>query len=148
MSGILGIAENLYDPEPTGARRVEASSGQAIFYSLQAQDEIASRRLLFHRQGETGIAQAIRDTFPYFLGAMGEDYFLKKKRLDDARFRLRKLERELTEAKALANEASGTALALVADGRGRPLDSARCHPSPRPGQRLVHQGWIADQGSA
>jgi hypothetical protein len=118
MSGILGIAENLYDPEPTGARRqVEASSGQAIFYSLQAQDEIASRRLLFHRQGETGIAQAIRDTFPYFLGAMGEDYFLKKKRLDDARFRLRKLERELTEARALANEASGTALALVAEAR-------------------------------
>ncbi|MFT4161812.1 DUF3732 domain-containing protein [Shinella sp.] len=118
LSSLLGIAENLYTPEPGATRRpIEASSGQAIFFSLQAQDEIANRRLLFHRQGETGIPQAIKDTLPYFIGAMGEDHFLKQKRLDDARIRLRKLERELSEARALADEASGTAMALVQEAK-------------------------------
>ncbi|PTV71610.1 DUF3732 domain-containing protein [Agrobacterium pusense] len=144
FSGILGIAENLSDPDPAaGRRQVEASAGQAIFFSLQAQDEIASRRLLFHRQGETGIAQAIRDTFPYFLGAMGEDYFLKKKRLDDAKFRLRKLERELAEARALANEASGTAISLVSEARRVGLlDANAFAETPDAARELLRQAAI------
>lgn len=118
FSAILGIAENLYIPEPGATRRpLEASSSQAIFFSFQGQDEIASRRLLFHRQGEEWIPQAIKDTLPYFVGAMGEDHYLKQKRYEDARRRLRTLARELTEAKALADEASGTARSLLQEAK-------------------------------
>src|SRR3984893_4562486 len=107
LSTLLGIAENLYVPEPSATRRpLEDSASQALFFSLQAQDEVANRRLLFHRQGEQHIPQAIKDTLPYFLGAMDEDYFLKQKRYEDARLRLRRLERDLADARALANEAS------------------------------------------
>lgn len=118
FSAILGIAENLYVPEPGATRRpLEASSGQAIFFSFQGQDEIANRRLLFHRQGEERIPQAIKDTLPYFVGAMGEDHYLKQKRYEDARRRLRTLEREFAEAKALADEASGTARSLLQEAK-------------------------------
>src|SRR5207248_1135088 len=104
------LPKNLHVPEPGATRRpLEASASQAIFFSLQAQDEVANRRLLFHRQGEQHIPQAIKDTLPYFVGAMDEDYFLKQKRYEDARLRLRRLDRNLADARALANEASGTA---------------------------------------
>ncbi|MGO7557282.1 hypothetical protein [Rhizobium johnstonii] len=86
FSAILGVAENLYVPEPGATRRpLEASASQAIFFSFQSQDEIANRRLLFHRQGEERIPQAIKDTLPYFVGAMGEDHYLKQKRYEGSR---------------------------------------------------------------
>lgn len=118
LSAILGVAENLYVPQP-GAMRLplEASASQAIFFCLQNQDEIASRRLLFHRQGEERIPQAIKDTLPYFVGAMGEDHYLKQKRYEDARRRLRSLERDFTDARALADEASGTARSLLQEAK-------------------------------
>lgn len=114
LTSLLGIAENLHMPEPGSTRRpLEASASQAILFCLQAQDEIANRRLLFHRQGEPLIPQAIKDVLPYFVGAVGEDHYLKQKRYGDARLRLRQLERELAEARSLANEASGTARSLL-----------------------------------
>lgn len=118
LSTLLGIAENLYLPEPGATRRpLEASASQAIFLCLQNQDEIANRRLLFHRQGEERIPQAIKDTLPYFVGAMGEDHYLKQKRHEDARRRLRGLERDYADARALADEASGTARNLLQEAR-------------------------------
>jgi hypothetical protein len=52
----VGIEENLHQP-PEGASRqpLEANLGHATLLCLQRQDEIASRTLLFHRQGEVGI---------------------------------------------------------------------------------------------
>lgn len=118
LSAILGVAENLYIPEPSSTRRpLDASASQAIFFCLQNQDEIASRRLLFHRQGEERIPQAIKDTIPYFVGAMGEDHFLKQKRYEDARRRLRALERGYADARALTDEASGTARNLLQEAK-------------------------------
>jgi hypothetical protein len=116
LTRLLGIGENVSQAE---ASRIghSASAGQAIFFCLQAQDEIANRRLLFHRQGEPHIPTAIKDTLPYFLGAMEEDYFLKQKRYDDARSRLRKLERQLHEIKALADQATATVEALIRDAK-------------------------------
>lgn len=118
LSTILGVAENLSVPEPGSIRRpLEASASQAIFFCLQNQDEIANRRLLFHRQGEERIPQAIKDTLPYFVGAMGEDHYLKQKRYEDARRRLRGLERDYADARALADEASGTARNLLQEAK-------------------------------
>ncbi len=118
LSGLLGIIENVHLPEP-GATRVplEASASQAILFCLQEQDEIANKRLLFHRQGEERIPQAIKDALPYFVGAIGEDHYLKQKRRQDARLRLRRLEREHAEAKAMVSDASANALALAEEAR-------------------------------
>src|SRR5262249_39626950 len=91
LSVILGISENIHIPPDTASRPpLEASSRHAILFCLQLQDEIASRRLLFHRQGEQFFPMAIRDTLPYFLGAVDENHFLALKRYQDVRSRLRK----------------------------------------------------------
>lgn len=88
LSAILGISENIHIPDEGATRQpLEASSRHAIFFCLQAQDVIANRRLLFHRQGESSwVQQAIRDSMPYFLGAVDEIIFsrlsaIKKPRL-------------------------------------------------------------------
>ena len=91
LSATLGISENIHVPEEGATRRpLEASSRHAIFFCLQAQDEVANRRLMFHRQGEQYVPQAIRDVLPYFLGAVGEEQLLALKRYQDVRKRLRR----------------------------------------------------------
>lgn len=118
LSAILGISENTHVPEEGSTRQpLEASSRHAVLFCLQAQDEIANRRLLFHRQGEQFFPQAIRDTLPYFLGVIDEDHFLALKRHQDTWVRLRRLEREYAEAQAVARSASNAARDLLAEAR-------------------------------
>lgn len=118
LSATLGISENIHVPEEGSTRQpLEASSRHAVLFCLQAQDEIANRRLLFHRQGEQFFPQAIRDALPYFLGAVDEDHFLALKRHQDAKTRLRRLEREYSEAQAITRDASNAARGLLLEAR-------------------------------
>lgn len=84
---------------------------------LQGQDEIANRRLLLHRQGEQFFPAAIKDSLPYFLGAIDEKHFLTLTRFNQARARLRKLEREHADVSAITREASSGANALLQEAR-------------------------------
>ena len=92
LTRFTGIAENENRPL-TGTRGpLQATVRHALFLCFQKQDEIASRDRLFHRQGEEYIPRAIKDTIPYFLGAVDEEHFLRQNELDDARLSLRQLE--------------------------------------------------------
>ena len=118
LSAILGISENIHVPQQGSTRDpLEASSRHAILFCLQGQDEIANRRLLFHRQGEQFMPLAIRDTLPYFLGTIDEDHFLTLKRYNEARAQLRKLERENADAAAATREISTSAQTLLQEAR-------------------------------
>lgn len=118
LSAILGIAENVHVPEAGSTRLpLEASSRHAILFCLQAQDEIANRRLLFHRQGEQFFPPAIRDGLPYFLGAVDEDHFRTLKRHQDAKRRLRRMQRDFSELEAITNDASNTSRSLLQEAR-------------------------------
>ena len=96
---------------------LEASSRHAILFCLQAQDEIASRRFLFHRQGEQFLPKAIRYALPYLLGAVDEKHLLTLKRYEDARKRLRQLDREYSEAHAITGDVSNAARGLLVEAR-------------------------------
>lgn len=135
LSLILGISENIHIPDEGATRDpLEASSRHAIILCLQAQDEIANRRLLFHRQGESSyVQQAIRDSMPYFLGAVDEDHFLALKRYQDARSRLRRLEREFTDVETIASGASGAARSLYQEARRAGLIPNNPEPSDAEG---------------
>lgn len=82
----IGIEENLHEP-PVGSARyaVEAHIGHAALLCLQRQSEIADRDLLFHRQGDQSMAQTLKDTIPYFLGAVPRNQALKRAQLTAAR---------------------------------------------------------------
>lgn len=118
LSATLGISENIHLPEEGSTRRpLEASSRHAILFCLQAQYEIANRRLMFHRQGEQFVPQAIRDALPYFLGAVDEDQLLARKRYQDVQTRLRRLEREHAETVAITGDTSNAARGLLREAR-------------------------------
>ena len=134
LSANLGISENIHVPEEGSTRRpLEASSRHAILFCLQAQDEIANRRLLFHRQGEQFFPQAIRDALPYFLGAVDEDHYLALKRYQDAQKRLRRLEREYAEAQAITRNASSAARSLLGEARRAGLIAPDVQPEDTSG---------------
>lgn len=105
LSAKLGIAANQSEPPEKSSRvPLEATLRHALFVNFQRQDEIALRRLLFHRQGEEYIPQAIKDTLPYFLGAVSDDRLERRWQLRTVRARVRELERALADVE-LENQA-------------------------------------------
>ncbi|MCX4757848.1 DUF3732 domain-containing protein [Kitasatospora purpeofusca] len=109
----IGIEENLHEP-PAGAVRsaVEAHLGHATLLCLQRQSEIANRNLLFHRQGEQGMAQTLKDTLPYFLGAVPRDQALRRAQLTAAKRELRTAESNYRRAEEASQLAGATLAAL------------------------------------
>ena len=145
LSSTLGISENIRIPEERSSLQpLEVSSRHAILFCLQAQDEVANRRLLFHRQGEQFLPRAIRDSLPYFLGAVDEGHFLALKRYQDARTRLRRLEREYAEAQAITRDASNAARALLSEARRAGLIAPDAQPEDASGVlALLREATVA-----
>lgn len=73
----------------------------ALHFCIQGQTEVANRDVLFHSQAEEWIPQAIRDTLPYFLGALSDDSVGKQEQLRQLRRRVRKLAQDLDEVRRL-----------------------------------------------
>ena len=101
LTAAVGISENEHRPPAPTRDPLEANFRHSLIFSFQDQNDIDSKKRLFHRQGEDFVNQAIKDTFPYFLGAVDEDRLLKRAQLDEARRQLRRLERELQHAEAM-----------------------------------------------
>ncbi len=117
LTRFAGIIENEHRPL-TGTRGpLQATIRHAIFLCFQKQDEIASRDRLFHRQGDQFIPQAIKDTLPYFLGAVDEDHFLRQNELDDARQELRKLEAQKEALKRNSEESNQRIRRFILDAK-------------------------------
>lgn len=118
LSRMLGVSPNLHTP-PEGQSRepLEATLRQAKFLLFQYQDEVAKKDVLFHRQGDEGIAPAIRDTLPYFLGAVPEDQLARRQELRQARRRLKLLERRLRDAEAVRGDGMSRAAGLLLEAQ-------------------------------
>ena len=113
LTAAIGISENEHRPETPTRDPLEANFRHALIFALQDQNDIDSKRRLFHRQGEDFISQAIKDTLPYFLGAVDEDTLVKQAHLDQARRQLRRLERELRQVEALDRSTYPRAQTLI-----------------------------------
>ena len=113
----IGISENIHMPEEDESREpLEANIRHALFCCFQSQDEVAARNHLFHRQSEgLPITNAIRDTMPYFLGAVDEDAILlaTERRVKDRELRI--LTRQVAEAEAITGAGSKKAVALLVE---------------------------------
>jgi hypothetical protein len=132
LSQILAISENEHRPAEGSTRQpLAASARHAILFCLQAQDEIASRRFLVHRQGEPFLPQAIKDTLPYFLGAVDDDRLRRQLMLDDARRRLARLERRLAQATSADDEDFSRARALLDEAKRVGLADRASQPVSR-----------------
>lgn len=114
----IGISENLHTP-PKGQSRppLAANIRHSLYYCFQGQDEIAAKNFLFHRQSDDFITQVIRDTIPYFLGAVSEKALALE---NERRILKRKLtleRRKLEENRTIMGGGSERAISLIGEAR-------------------------------
>ena len=120
LQGLLashaGIGQNRHDPSPGQTRLpLQAGIAHALIYCFQHQTEIDSNRHLFHRQSDQWLPQAIKDTMPYFLGAVTDDYVANMDRLRRLRRELRDIQRKREEYEAVRGQGFSVAQGLLAE---------------------------------
>lgn len=118
LSAEAGIGANVHEP-PEGQTRqpLSANLRHALPYVFQPQDEIIQRRYLFHGQSDNWVAQAIRDTLPYFLGAVDDEHVARREELRRLRKQLKSKERRLSQMEAIRGKEQGRAGALLSEAR-------------------------------
>ena len=124
LASWVGMSDYLHEP-PAGQTRaaLAATISHALTFCLQSQNEIAQRRHLFHGSSDRFVALAIKDTLPYFLGAVTDDYVAKQQELKKARAEVRQIERRLAEASAIRGEGVTRADTLLAEAKAAGLTS-------------------------
>jgi len=125
LSAWTGIAENLHEP-PEGQTRLPlvANIRHALSFCFQPQDEIIRRHQLFHGADDNFFAQALRDTLPFFLGAVDDEYVRKREELRRLRDQLRLVERQINELQSIRGDGASKAAALLAQARDVGLTAA------------------------
>jgi hypothetical protein len=125
VSGWTGITENVFQP-PEGQTRLPlvANLRHALAFCFQPQDEIIRRHQLFHGADDNFFAQALKDTLPFFLGAVDDDYVRKREELRRLREQLRSVERQLSELNSIRGDGAGKASTLLAQARDVGLTTA------------------------
>lgn len=92
ITRFAGIEKNEHRPSAGSRSPLEANIAHALLLCFQKQNTLASQEHLFHRMNEQFLPQAMKDTLPYFLGAVNEKHFLLTGELDNLQRRLRDLE--------------------------------------------------------
>jgi hypothetical protein len=141
MGAVVGITLNIHDP-PAGQTRepLSANLRHALAYVFQPDNEIDQRGFLFHSQGDHWVAQAIKDTLPFFLGAIEDDHLAASAKLKELRRQLRQRERALAQAENMAGDGLGGAAALLAEARNTGI------VPPDESPRLGRSGGGAEAG--
>jgi hypothetical protein len=129
ISAKVGVGSTFVPRAGGSSEQRHLTFRSSLLYCLQKQNEIANPDLYFHRQGEAGIAQQIRDTLPYYLGAISEHTIALHEELKAKRRRLKEVERLLErrletdsrkdrEAGYLLTEAQRLGLIAVSPNQG------------------------------
>ena len=124
LAGWTGIDDNIHEP-PAGQSRpaLSATVRHALALCFQPQDEIIRRDQLFHGVADNFAAQALKDTLPYFLGAVDNEYVRKRGELKRLRDQLRGCDRQLAELSALQGGGVSKAATILAEARDAGLAS-------------------------
>ncbi|MFE2129187.1 DUF3732 domain-containing protein [Streptomyces amritsarensis] len=114
----IGIGDTRSEPAPgTLLSPLSANLGHAVLLCLQNQDEVASKRSLFHRQNESGIPESLKATIPYFLGAVPEDQAALQQQLLQAKRALRRTENDFKAAQEANQGVESRLQSLLAEAR-------------------------------
>ena len=92
-------------------------SSNTNVYCFQGQDEIAAKNFLFHHQSDDFITQAIKDTIPYFLGAISEEALTLENERSILKRKLTLEKRKLEENRNLMGGGSERAISLIGEAR-------------------------------
>ena len=146
LRDVVGIEEYEHVP-PDGHTRpaLAPTFRHAIAFCLQKQTEIANDENLFHGQSDHWTAQAYKDLFPYFLGAVDTDRLAQEQALKQLQSRLRRVNREIREQDEIVGEGLGQGLRLLEEARALGITNGEGNPADvdilRDRLREATEGW-------
>jgi len=101
----IGIPEQVTEVSEHHTRNaIQLAFKHSRYFIFQSQDEIANKRVLFHRQAEPFIPQMIKDTLPYFIGATDDNRLGEIERLRTLKRQKAKVSKQLREIEALKGD--------------------------------------------
>lgn len=114
LTNKIGITENLHRTDQEHTRsNLEARIKHALFYCFQDQNDIGTKKYLFHKQSEEFIPQAMRDTLPYLLGAVREDRLQNENELTTKKRELNKIRKKVKEEELINGNSFSKAQLLL-----------------------------------
>lgn len=118
LSDLIGIEPNKTNIIDGIFRKpYEANIKHSKFYLFQEQYTVADPTKLFYRQTDDGMALTIRESLPYFLGAVPKDYFRLEKEFDEASRELRLAVKRLTEAENITGNEVNIGTSLIEEAK-------------------------------
>ncbi|OMR74956.1 DUF3732 domain-containing protein [Burkholderia pseudomallei] len=118
LTSWVGIKETLHVPPPGQTRRALSTNiRHALAFCLQTQNEIDQKGYLFHGAADNFVSQALKDSLPYLLGAVGEDQMAKRYELKVCRDKLRSIDRTLRELEDIRGKGNERASSLLTEAR-------------------------------
>ena len=125
LTSWLGIGDNLHEPGEGETRPpLSTTIRHALAFCFQPQDEIIRRDQLFHGTGNSFVKQSLKDTLPYLLGAVDDEYVRKREEMRRLRRKLRDVERQLRELASLRGDGVTRAATLLAEARDAGLSAS------------------------
>ncbi len=113
----IGISENLHIPDSLTREPLKANFKHSRFYCYQPQYLVADPYQLFYNQNKEFVPQSIKDTLPYFLGAVNEDSMLLESEINQLKKILNRLNREKRESEKIKTEGISQAYSLVEEAK-------------------------------
>jgi hypothetical protein len=118
LTRYVGIDENLHVPGDDFTRPpLAANFSHSRIYCYQDQSLIDNKNQLFFNQSDSFVAQAIRDTLPYFLGAVSKSELSKQYELAQLRREGKLIERQIESFVSWQRSAEQRGGALLAEAR-------------------------------
>ncbi len=113
----IGVSENLHMPDSMTREPLKANFKHSRFYCYQPQYLVADPYQLFYNQNKEFVPQSIKDTLPYFLGAVNEDSLLVESEITQLKKQLNRLLREQRESEKIKSEGISQASSLIEEAK-------------------------------
>ncbi|SFJ42603.1 DUF3732 domain-containing protein [Olleya namhaensis] len=117
LSEKLKINENIHIPISLSREPLEANFRHARIFSFQPQYVIAQPNQLFYNQDDSYVKMAIKDTLPYFLGAINADSLQVEAEISKKKRLLNQLIREKREEEKLKEDGVSKAYSLIEEAK-------------------------------
>ena len=113
----IGISENIHVPESLTREPLKANFKHSRFYCYQPQYLVADPYQLFYNQNKEFVPQSIKDTLPYFLGAVNENSMAIESEITQLKKFLNRLLRERRESEKIKSEGISQAFSLIDEAK-------------------------------
>src|SRR5690606_11785249 len=99
----INDSENHHIPDSLTTKPLKANFNHSRFYCYQPQYLVADPHQLFYNQNKEFVPQSIKDTLPYFLGAVNEDSLLIESEITQLKKQLNRSEEHTSELQSREN---------------------------------------------